>query len=74
MKGLSNARRLLGICVLLVGCGCGSAALAASMTDFSETDDDIWFAFGACLTAGGLGFGLGWKLRITKDIINAGSL
>lgn len=66
----NNARRLAHLCLFLAGCYCGGPALA-SMVDFSETTDDIWFAVGTCLTAGGLGFGLGAKIRFTRDIANA---
>jgi len=44
--------------------------MAASMVDFTETDDDIWFMAGMCMTAGALGFGLGAKIRFTRDIAN----
>jgi len=41
------------------------------MTDFSESDEDIWLMAGLCLTAGASGFGLGAKIRLTRDIVNA---
>lgn len=66
-----NARRWLRVAVLLAGCYCGGAAVAASMTDFTETEDDIFWMFGACQVAGALGFGLGAKVRLTRDIANA---
>jgi hypothetical protein len=69
--GVERVNRWLRVCVFLVGLGCGSAALAASMTDFSETEDDIFWMFGYCLVSGTLGYGLGVKLRITRDIVNA---
>lgn len=66
-----NARNWLGVCLLLAGCYCGGPALAASMVDFSESDEDIWLMAGLCLTAGATGFGLGAKIRLTRDIVNA---
>jgi len=44
--------------------------MAASMVDFSETDEDLWFMGGTCLTAFATGFGLGAKIRFTRDIAN----
>jgi len=41
------------------------------MIDFSESSDDIEWMFGMCLIAGGAGFGLGAKIRFTRDIANA---
>lgn len=66
-----NANRWLRVCVFLLGCYCGGSALAASMTDFSESAEDIEWMFGACMVAGALGFGLGAKIRFTRDIANA---
>jgi len=66
-----NARRWIGIGLLLAGCYCGGPALAASMVDFSESTEDIEWMFGYCLLAGGLGFGVGVKIRLTRDITNA---
>lgn len=69
--GVSNAHRWLGLCLLLVGCCLWEPAIAASMVDFSETEDDIFWMFGSCMLAGGLGFGVGVKIRMARDIANA---
>lgn len=65
-----NARRWLSVCLLLVGCYCWQPAVA-SMVDFSESSEDIEWMFGMCLLSGALGFGLGAKIRLTRDIANA---
>lgn len=67
----NHARRWLCLLVLLVGLGGGGAAVAASMTDYSESEDDIFWMFGACMVAGGVGFGCGVKIRLARDIANA---
>lgn len=41
------------------------------MVDFSESSEDIEWMFGMCLLSGALGFGLGAKIRLTRDIANA---
>ena len=71
--GVLHAYRWLRLCLLLVGSYCGSAevALAASMVDFTETEDDIFWMFGWCLTSGTIGFGIGYKVRFTRDLANA---
>lgn len=70
-KGGFDARSWIRVGVFLVGCYCGGAALAASMTDFSESAEDIEWMFGYCLLAGTIGFGVGVKIRLTRDIANA---
>jgi hypothetical protein len=41
------------------------------MVDFTETEDDIFWMFGWCLTSGTIGFGIGYKVRFTRDLANA---
>jgi hypothetical protein len=62
--------RRLCLCLFLAWINCGSPAVA-SMIDFSETSEDIEWMFGMCLVSGTLGFGLGAKIRLTRDIANA---
>jgi len=70
MIGGYRASCWVGLCLLLVGCLGWESALA-SMVDFSESSEDIEWMFGMCLLSGALGFGLGVKIRLTRDIANA---
>lgn len=69
--GVVNAHRWIGIGLLLAGCYCGGSAVASSMVDFSESSEDIEWMFGYCLLGGAVGFGVGVKIRLTRDIANA---
>lgn len=70
MGGLRNDLRRVGLCLLLAWCCGGSAAIAQTHVDDADSDS-IWFAMGICLSAGAIGFGLGAKIRFTRDIANS---
>jgi hypothetical protein len=69
----SNDLRRLCLHLLLAGCCSGGPAVALAQGSHVDDADDasVWFAAGTCLTAGALGFGLGAKIRLTRDIANA---